>query len=71
MRETVYAWRLHVLIDDLTLVVSELTTNAVRHAPAADSEPPSKAWLGIAPHWRDDRLRCVRARFHSPSAPPG
>ncbi|MFE4424719.1 ATP-binding protein [Streptomyces sp. NPDC056817] len=43
-----HAWGLDALIDDLTLIISELTTNAVRHALAADSKPPSKAWLGIA-----------------------
>lgn len=35
VRETLGAWGLHDLVDDATLVASELATNAVRHAGSA------------------------------------
>ena len=37
------AWGLNALADDMTLVVNELTTNAVRHALAGCGDARSKA----------------------------
>lgn len=46
--KTISAWGLSSLADDLTIVVNELTTNAVQHALPAPSEARGKGWLGIA-----------------------
>ncbi|GAA3798078.1 ATP-binding protein [Streptomyces coacervatus] len=48
VRETISAWGLNMLAEDMTTVVNELTTNAVRHALDGCAEAPGKAWLGIA-----------------------
>ncbi|MFG2305285.1 ATP-binding protein [Actinacidiphila glaucinigra] len=47
VQETIRSWGLEAFIDDLILVVNELTTNAVLHALPADDETHVKAWLGI------------------------
>ncbi|WP_328674905.1 ATP-binding protein [Streptomyces sp. NBC_00343] len=48
VRETISAWGLDMLADDMTAVVNELTTNAVLHALAGCGDARSKAWLGVA-----------------------
>ncbi|WP_239771936.1 ATP-binding protein [Streptomyces sp. CL12-4] len=48
VRDTAAAWGIGAVADDLTLVVNELTTNAVRHALRLNSQEEAKAWLGIA-----------------------
>ncbi|MET9116065.1 ATP-binding protein [Streptomyces longwoodensis] len=48
IRETITEWGLRYLIDDLTTIVNELTTNAVQHALAPPEQARSTAWLGIA-----------------------
>ncbi|WP_235033017.1 ATP-binding protein [Streptomyces sp. WAC05374] len=48
VRTTLISWSLPSLVPDMTLVVSELVTNAVRHAlvpPAPPLEHP--VWLGL------------------------
>lgn len=46
--QTISAWGLNGLADDLTTVVNELTTNAVQHALPSPGEEQLKGWLGIA-----------------------
>ncbi|SNT56244.1 ATP-binding protein [Actinacidiphila glaucinigra] len=47
VQKTIHAWGLEAFIDDLILVVNELTTNAVRHALTSDDETHVNAWLGM------------------------
>ncbi|MFK4152927.1 ATP-binding protein [Streptomyces fungicidicus] len=47
IRETISAWGLTALADDLTAAVNELTTNAVQHALAAPGGAHERAWLGM------------------------
>ncbi|MEV7787625.1 ATP-binding protein [Streptomyces sp. NPDC088106] len=47
IRETIGAWGLTALADDLTSAVNELTTNAVQHALTAPDEARGRAWLGM------------------------
>ncbi|MBT2230524.1 ATP-binding protein [Nonomuraea sp. NEAU-A123] len=44
VRETLTSWNLHDLIDDITLVISELVTNALIHGA-----PPIRLCLGLTP----------------------
>ncbi|MBO3682848.1 ATP-binding protein [Streptomyces sp. NEAU-YJ-81] len=46
-REVLSAWGLTALTDDMTTVVSELVTNALRHALEGHEQAPGKAWLGM------------------------
>ncbi|MEU1320771.1 ATP-binding protein [Streptomyces tibetensis] len=48
IRETMSVWDLGSLAEDLTLVVNELTTNAVLHALTEAGRARSKAWVGMA-----------------------
>jgi anti-sigma regulatory factor (Ser/Thr protein kinase) len=48
IHETMDVWDLSSLTDDLTLVVNELTTNAVLHALTTTSGARGKAWVGMA-----------------------
>ncbi len=48
VRDTAVAWGIGAVAEDLTLVVNELTTNAVRHALRLSTQREAKAWLGIA-----------------------
>ncbi|GAA2497965.1 ATP-binding protein [Streptomyces gobitricini] len=49
VRTTLTSWALPSLVPDMTLVVSELVTNAVQHGLAPSSSPPSEnpVWLGL------------------------
>ncbi|WP_442805391.1 ATP-binding protein [Streptomyces sp. GMR22] len=46
-REVLSAWGLTALTDDMTTVVSELVTNALRHALEGREQAPGKAWIGM------------------------
>ncbi|WP_421110344.1 ATP-binding protein [Streptomyces sp. NEAU-S77] len=46
-RDVLRAWDLTDLTDDMTTVVSELVTNALRHALEGREQASGKAWLGI------------------------
>ncbi|MFI6567062.1 ATP-binding protein [Streptomyces sp. NPDC050534] len=48
VRETISDWGLNALAADMTIVVNELTTNAVQHALNGYDGTRGKAWLGIA-----------------------
>ncbi|MEV3987415.1 ATP-binding protein [Streptomyces sp. NPDC049837] len=48
VRATLASWSLPSLVPDMTLVVSELVTNAVRHALVPSSPPlEHPVWLGL------------------------
>jgi anti-sigma regulatory factor (Ser/Thr protein kinase) len=49
---TLHGWGMDALVPDMELVVSELVTNAVRHALAEPSEGPAgyPLWLGLFRH---------------------
>lgn len=47
VRDTISDWGLTAFADDMTTVVGELTTNAVRHALTGRGEADNKAWLGM------------------------
>ncbi|MDO0914048.1 ATP-binding protein [Streptomyces sp. DT2A-34] len=57
-RTTLRCWSLDELADDAELIVSELVTNAVRHArpPAATRDEPGRCRLTLE-HPEPDRLR--------------
>ncbi|MFG1956578.1 ATP-binding protein [Nonomuraea sp. NPDC049028] len=68
VRDTLTSWNLHELIDDITLVISALVTNALIHGA-----PPIRLYLGLTPealtgHVYDQgagRPRCLMARHDS------
>ncbi|MEU7829177.1 ATP-binding protein [Nonomuraea sp. NPDC049129] len=68
VRDTLTSWNLHDLIDDITLVISELVTNALIHGA-----PPIRLYLGLTPealtgHVYDQgagRPRCLMVRHDS------
>jgi anti-sigma regulatory factor (Ser/Thr protein kinase) len=68
VRDTLTSWNLHDLIDDITLVISELVTNALIHGA-----PPIRLYLGLTPeavtgHVYDHgagRPRCLMVRHDS------
>lgn len=50
---TLHCWELPSLVSDMALVVSELVTNAVRHALVAEPQgtaPEYPLWLGLVRH---------------------
>ncbi|MFD1543702.1 ATP-binding protein [Nonomuraea guangzhouensis] len=68
VRDTLTSWNLHDLIDDITLVISELVTNALIHGA-----PPIRLCLDLTPeavtgHVYDQgagRPRCLTVRHDS------
>ncbi|MEV1247136.1 ATP-binding protein [Nonomuraea sp. NPDC049750] len=68
VRDTLTSWNLHHLIDDITLVISELVTNALIHGA-----PPIRLYLGLTAEALTGRVydqgagrpRCLMVRHDS------